>query len=149
MNYSVSADRLKELRENRWAFQQTFLTPLDDLKSFVAVIVRGLGLQGGTLTVGQAVFEPKHLIDLMRGHSIPPRFDRGTCLKAEAADEVVSLLESAFSDWIDFLFEPASKSFAIFADHDEYTTFFVPRDATWSVWSRSCAHKDSKWLTDI
>jgi hypothetical protein len=29
------------------------------------------------------------------------------------------------ADWIDFLFVPSPEDFAIYADHDEYTTFYA------------------------
>jgi hypothetical protein len=38
---------------------------------------------------------------------------------------VEELLHTAFSDWFDFLFVPTPKPFVIYADHDEYTTFYA------------------------
>jgi hypothetical protein len=38
---------------------------------------------------------------------------------------VVELLEAALSDWIDFIFVPTPKPFVIYADHDEFTTFYA------------------------
>jgi hypothetical protein len=35
------------------------------------------------------------------------------------------LLSAAFGDWVDFLFVPAPKPFVVYADHDEYATFFA------------------------
>jgi hypothetical protein len=35
------------------------------------------------------------------------------------------LLHTAFTDWFDFLFVPTPKPFVIYADHDEYTTFYA------------------------
>jgi hypothetical protein len=35
------------------------------------------------------------------------------------------LLLAVFSDWVDFIFVPEPKSFGIYADHDEFTTFFA------------------------
>ncbi|HUA66595.1 MAG TPA: hypothetical protein VME24_12155, partial [Alphaproteobacteria bacterium] len=34
-------------------------------------------------------------------------------------------LVATFSDWVDFFFVPAPKPFVIYADHDEYATFFA------------------------
>ena len=40
-------------------------------------------------------------------------------------DEVGALLQAALSDSVDFWFIPTPKPFVIYADHDEYTTFFA------------------------
>ena len=40
-------------------------------------------------------------------------------------EETHRLLIASFSDWVDFWFVPQPKSFAIYADHDEYTTFYA------------------------
>ena len=47
-------------------------------------------------------------------------------LTAAGENEVQQLLQAVFSDSIDFVFIPKPKSFAIYADHDESTTFFAP-----------------------
>ncbi len=73
----------------------------------------------------QVVFEPKNLINLLSSHSITAECRRGTSLTGVSQEEVVLLLEAAFSDWVDFIFIPDPKPFAIFADHDEYTTLFA------------------------
>jgi len=39
--------------------------------------------------------------------------------------EIEELLNAALSDWVDFIFVPAPKPFVIYADHDEYTTFYA------------------------
>ena len=36
--------------------------------------------------------------------------------------------EAVLSEWIDFLLVPMPESFVIYADHDEYTTFFARRE---------------------
>ncbi len=125
MILSEAPGTVKQFRKKAWRFQQTFLTPLNDLQAFVKIILSGQKLQGASLTIEQAVFEPKHLIDLMTNHSIPPRYSRGICLTAQDVEEVASLLQAALSDWVDFVFIPEPKPFAIFADRDEYTTFFA------------------------
>lgn len=35
------------------------------------------------------------------------------------------MLEAALGDWVDFVFVPVPKPFVIYADHDEYTTFYA------------------------
>ena len=39
--------------------------------------------------------------------------------------EIEELLHAALSDWMDFLFVPSPEPFVIYADHDEYTTFYA------------------------
>ena len=44
---------------------------------------------------------------------------------AEGQREAEALLAAVLGDWIDFLFVPAPKPFVIYADHDEYATFYA------------------------
>ena len=125
MTLSETQASLKQLRRAAPGFQQTFETPFKELKRFVATIVSAGHLQGGCLTIDQVVFEPTHLIDLLNRYSIPPRYGRGLSLTAVGQDEVEVLLHASFSDSIDFLFFPKPKSFVIYADHDEFTTFYA------------------------
>lgn len=37
----------------------------------------------------------------------------------------MELLEAALGDWVNFTFVPKPKPFVIYADHDEYTTFYA------------------------
>jgi hypothetical protein len=116
---------LHQFHENPWEFQQTFETPLRDLPRFVARIVSAGGpLQGGSLIIDLVVFEPRNLIDMLVAYSIQPRYERGLCLTAAGQQEVEQLLRVVLSDWIDFLFLPAPQTFAIYADHDEFTTLY-------------------------
>jgi hypothetical protein len=121
MTLSETQASLKQLRRAAPGFQQTFQTPFKELKRFVVTI----HLQGGCLTIDQVVFEPTHLIDLLNRYWIPPQYGRGLSLTAVGQDEVEVLLHAAFSDSIDFLFFPKPKSFVIYADHDEFTTFYA------------------------
>jgi hypothetical protein len=111
---------------NPWEFQLTFETPLTKLETFVKTIVSSAGpIQGASLTIDLVVFEPRTLIDMLARYSIPPICDRGLCLAAAGQLEVEELLVTVFSEWIDFLFVPEPASFAIYADHDEFTTFYA------------------------
>ena len=125
MILSEAPGAVKQFRKKAWRFPQTFLTPLNDLQAFVKIILSGQELQGASPTIEQAVFEPKHLINLVTNHSIPPRYCRDICLAAQAEKEIASLLQAALSDSVDFIFIPDPKPFAIFADQDEHTTFFA------------------------
>jgi hypothetical protein len=125
MILSEAPGAVKQFRKKAWRFQQTFATPLKNLRAFVATIVSSQELQGGCLTIDQAVFEPEHLIRLLGNYSIAPRYGHGTSVTAHSQAEVAELLEAAFGDWLDFIFTPVPKAIVIFADHDEYTTFFA------------------------
>jgi hypothetical protein len=125
MTLSEAAGAVKQFRRKAWKFQQTFETPLQNLGRFAKTIVSNRGFRGGCLTLDQVVFEPKNLISLLTNHSITSECRRGTSLSAISQEEVVSLLEAALGDWVDFIFIPEPKPFVIFADHDEYTTFFA------------------------
>ena len=125
MTLSETPGAVKQFRKKAWRFQQTFLTPLENLRAFVTTIISAHEFQGGCLTIDQVVFEPKHLIGLLGKHSIQPRYGHGTSVTADNQAEVAELIEAAFGDAIDFIFTPVPKPIVIFADHDEYTTFYA------------------------
>ena len=126
MTLSEATDTLKKFRRTPWKFQQTFLTPMQKLQSYVGVIVSASQqIKSGRVTIEQAVFEPKHLIELLTNYSLPLRYGCGVSLTANGRQEVEPLLLSVFNDWVDFIFVPEPESFAIYADHDEYTTLFA------------------------
>ena len=116
---------LKKFRRTAWKFQQTFETPLKDLKRFVNTIAQAAGpWRSASLTIELVVFDPTHLIDLLNANSIPPRYQRGDSITAVGQEEIEVLLAATLGDWVDFIFVPEPKSFAIYADHDEFTTFY-------------------------
>jgi len=125
MNLDENPAALKKFRRTAWKFQQTFETPLKDLKRFVSTIGQAGGpWRSASLIIELAVFDPTHLIDLLNANSIPPRYQRGVSITPAGQEEAEALLEAALGDWVDFIFIPDPKSFAIYADHDEYTTFY-------------------------
>jgi hypothetical protein len=126
MNLVENPAALKKFRRTAWKFQQTFETPLKDLKRFVSTIGQAAGpWRSASLTIELAVFDPTHLIDLLNANSIPPRYQRGASIVTAGQKEIEALLEAALGDWVDFTFVPEPSSFAIYADHDEFTTFFA------------------------
>jgi hypothetical protein len=126
MTLSDAPEALKRFRKTTWKFQQTFKTPLKDLPSFVTTVLSGCHeLHGASITIDAVVFEPKHLIGLLSSHSLALRYGKGVRLTTNDAREVSPLLEAALGDWIDFVFSPQPKLFVIYADHDEYTTFYA------------------------
>lgn len=125
MTLSETPDAVKQFRKKAWRFQQTFATPLENLRAFVATIVSTHEFQGGCLTIDKVIFEPRRLIGLLSNYSIPPRYGHGTSITAHTHAEVSALLEAALGDSIDLIFVPVPKPIVIFADHDEYTTFYA------------------------
>jgi hypothetical protein len=126
MTLSENPGALKKFRRTAWKFLQTFQTPLKNLPAFMSTIVRAREpWKTGCLTIERAVFEPRHLIALLAKNSIPARYERGVSLTAAGQEEIEALLCAVLGDWIDFIFVRDPKSFAIYADHDEYTTFYA------------------------
>jgi hypothetical protein len=92
----------------------------------VSTIVKaGEQWKAGCLTIEQVVFDPGDLIALLHANSLPSRYERGVSLTAVGHQEMEALLCAALGEWIDFIFVPEPESFAIYADHDEYTTFYA------------------------
>ena len=126
MTLSATSGSLKRLRNVPWRFQQTFLTPLRNLQPFVANIIAGRErIEAGTVTIDSVVFEPKKLNSLLASKSLPPSLQRESSIEAAGHQDVHALLQAALSDSVDFWFIPSPKPFVIYADHDEYTTFFA------------------------
>jgi hypothetical protein len=123
MTLSETPGSLKRFRRTPWGSQQTFSTPLKNLQPFVATITSAFDT--ASITIDQVIFAPKHLLDLLARCSLPARYGRDLTFVATGNEEVQALLQAALSDWIDFIFVPAPKPFVIYADHDEYTTFYA------------------------
>jgi hypothetical protein len=126
MILSSTSGALKRLRKVPWRFQQTFLTPLQNLRPFVVSIVSAPEpVQAGTVTLDSIVFEPRNLIAFLASCSLPPSLRIESSLEAAGHEETAALLYAALCDSVDFWFVPTPKPFVIYADHDEYTTFFA------------------------
>jgi hypothetical protein len=125
MDLSETPNVLKQFRKISWKFQQTFKTPLKNLHPFVASIISAGSPETASVTIEQAVFEPKHWIDMLARHSLLPRYGKGVSVTAVGREEMEELLQTAFADWFDFFYVPIPKPFVIYADHDEYTTFYA------------------------
>jgi hypothetical protein len=126
MTISSNPEALKKFVRTTWAYQATFETPLKNLQPFVSAILSADGrLESGTITIDQIVFEPKNLKNLLKANSQAGEICRHQTLAAEGKPQTHELLVAALSDWIDFLFVPMPKPFVIYADHDEYATFYA------------------------
>ena len=126
MNVSENPGFLERFHKTPWRFQQTFQTPLQNLRTFVRMILSANDqVQGGCITIDQVVFEPKYLMALFAEHSLPAQCGHGLSVMVADEFEVEAILEAALSDWVDFLFVPKREPFLLFADHDEYATFYA------------------------
>ncbi len=126
MTLSESPAFLKKFRKTPWKFQQTFITPHRNLQHFVAEVVSAcLPCRSGCLTLDQVILEPTNLISLFNSYSNPPQYGHGWSITAEEKHEIEAVLYAAFRDTVDFIFVPKPTPFAIFADHDEFTTFYA------------------------
>lgn len=116
---------IKRFWQTAWKFQRTLETPLKALDPFVAAIFSTLSPnQSAKLIVDGCVFEPKTLRTLLKANSLNMACTRDDCVVADTPAEVADLLRAALADWLDFAFVPSPKPFVIYADHDEYITFF-------------------------
>lgn len=126
MKLSDNPEALKRFRKTPWKFQETFHTPLEDLGNFVTTILTGCAeLEAASMTIESAVFEPKHLISVLKNHALEPSYARGATLTTDNREEVPRLLTAALSDWMDFVFVPTPKPFVIYADHHKFITLYA------------------------
>ncbi len=130
---SLLSEQPKEIQHFRarpWPFQQTFKTPLKDLNRFVATFLTPFSFEKGALSTDEVVFEPKNLLHLLSNNSLSVENQFHLTIGAEGRDAVADLLQAALGDWVDFVFVPSPEILAIYADHDEYTTFYARDDVT-------------------
>ncbi|HWY70031.1 MAG TPA: hypothetical protein VNX88_15275 [Terriglobales bacterium] len=117
-------EEIQRFRAVPAAFQKTFKTPLKDLERFVSTFLAPFELEKAVLSTDEVVFEPKTLIRALGSGSDQADDWYEFVVTAEGQKEISQLLVAALSDWIDFLFVPSPELFAIYADHDEFTTFY-------------------------
>lgn len=61
----------------------------------------------------------------MTAQSLPVEYGHDWSIEVEGKQQVKELSIAALSDWVDFVFIPKPKPFVIYADHDEFTTFYA------------------------
>jgi hypothetical protein len=126
MNVSENPGSLERFRKTAWQFQRTFQTPLQNLRTFIRTILSANDLvQSGCVIIDQVVLEPKHMMALLAKNALPAQLSHGLSVTVAGERDVETVLEAALSDWVDFLFVPTPEPFLIYADHDEYTTFYA------------------------
>lgn len=117
---------MKRFRRSSWRFQVTFQTPLKRLDEFVATVFGADESFGqALLIVDEEVFPASNLNALRGVPAEAEELDHDAVLKTTGAAEVAALLKAALGDSVDFAFVPTPKPFVIYADHDEYCTFFA------------------------
>jgi hypothetical protein len=127
---SERTEEIQRFRDDPWPFQQTFKTPRKDLTRFVSTLLATFSLEKGTLSTDEVVFEPKDLLMLLTQNSVPVKDCYHLTIRADGEREIAELLRAALGDWVDFVFVSSPEVVAIYADHDEYTTFYTRDDAT-------------------
>jgi hypothetical protein len=114
-------------RRREWKRQMTCETPLEHLPWYTARLVEQLlPFDQALLIIDKVVFDfPPELEDMRRavGETRPVHQAPGHLFQDDS-EGFRAALEAALSEWIDLraLFSPAKN--ALWADHDEYTTFF-------------------------
>lgn len=127
---SERPEEIQRFRAQPWPFQQTFKTPLKDLSRFVSTFLTPLGLEKGALSTDEVVFEPKDLLRLLADNSLSVEDQYHLTIHAAGKEAIADLLQAALGDWVDFVFVPSPEVIAIYADHDEYTTFYTREEKT-------------------
>ena len=122
---SKRAEEIQRFRAAPFQLQKTFKTPLKDLPRFVATFLAPFSLESGVLSTDEIVFEPKNLKGEFADSSGQTDDWWHLNIKAEGQHDIARLLRASLGDWVDFLFLPVPELFAIYADHDEYTTFYA------------------------
>lgn len=127
---SERPEEIQRFRAKPWSFQQTFKTPLKDLNRFVSTFLAPFSFEKGALSTDQVPFEPKDLLRLLANNSLSAEDQYHFTIQAAGKQAIADLLQAALGDWIDFVFVPSPEALAIYADHDEYTTFYARDDVT-------------------
>jgi len=126
MLVSLQNGVIKKFQRTPWRFQQTFRTPFRSLPSFCAAIPGSLDQpEFGAIFIDSVVKRSANLEALLFQHRLPNALRHDSSISAETNAELQSLLTAALGDWVDFLFVPSPKPFVLYADHDEYSTFFA------------------------
>ena len=123
--HSERPGEIQRFRTTPWAFQQTFKTPLKDLSRFVSTFLAPFELERGALSTDEVVFEPKELLHLLADNSLCADDRYRLTIEARGKQAIAGLLQAALGDWVDFIFVSSPEVIAIYADHDEYTTFYA------------------------
>jgi hypothetical protein len=124
MKLSPDPLSMKLLLRAQPKFQQTFWTPGPQGAKLAKTIVSAGGLEAAQLGIRLALGDSPNIKILLEQHSLRPANVNRLAIQADGPEEVEALLRATFTDSTDFLFIPQPKPFVVYADHDEYTTFY-------------------------
>jgi len=119
-------DSIRHFRTNPWPHQRTLVTPRKNMASFLSALLAVFSVDRGAASTDQVVFEPDSFLELLKDRDLAIENYWAFSAEASNSEDVAVLLNAMLSDWIDFLFVPSPTSFAIYADHDEFLTLYVP-----------------------
>lgn len=150
MKMSLEPTKGWRLRSAPFEFQQTYHTPLHDLPLFVHSLLAPFTFTEADLRIETWVLTPEAFMEFLRTFGIATSAGNlnGATVHAESHSEAQTLLEHALSDWMDFAFLPTSTDFAIYADHDEYTTVFTKTPQALSSLSQGMTKQGFKLISD-
>lgn len=119
-------DSIQRFRANPWSHQRTLVTPRDSMDQFLQVLLTAFPVEHGAISTDQVVFEPDNVLEFVKSRGLALENIWTFGIEAEGMADVAALLHATLDDWIDFVFVPHPASFAIYADHDEYLTLYLP-----------------------
>lgn len=126
MTVTFTPGAIKKFRRTPWRFQQTIEMPqgLTGREGFASSIATAHGhIEKATVIIDEIVFDTERMTALCPTCSLLP-LTRESSLSV-GHDEVEILLAAAFIDGPDFIFIPTPKPFVVYADHDDWITFYA------------------------
>lgn len=119
-------EAIHRFRANPWPYQKTLETPRLNMASFLSALLAVFPVDRGVASSDQVVFEPDNFLEVLTARELAIENYWTFCAEASNTEDVVVLLGAMLNDWIDFVFVPFPESFAIYVDHDEFLTLYVP-----------------------
>jgi len=119
-------EAIHQFRANPWPYQTTLVTPRKKMEDFLSALLPAFHVDRGVASTDQVVFEPDSFLELLKARGLTIENYWTFCADASNTEDVAALLDAMLYDWIDFVFVPSPESFAIYADHDEFLTLYVP-----------------------
>ena len=115
-----------QFRANPWPYQKTLVTPRKDLASFLSACWPRSQLIMGSHRRIRSCSNLTISWNSLKARELSIENYWTFCAEASNKKDVAVLLDAVLNDWIDFVFVPSPTSFAVYADHDEFLTIYVP-----------------------
>jgi hypothetical protein len=119
-------EAVRQFRANSWPYQRTLVTPRKNMASFLSALLDAFPVDQGVASTDQVIFEPDNFLELLKSRELEIENYRTFNAEASNTEDATALLAAMLNDWIDFVFVPSPPSFAVYADHDDYLTIYVP-----------------------